>query len=765
MDPDFLKEVLSFDIVSLTETHAFQQDLSLFGFKSPFRKDRAPTSKSRKSFGGIAVFVKDYLIENQIVQEEKTENADVIWLRLDKKFLNSNCHLYIACTYLSPLNKYNNAYAKNSFENLRKDVEKFTSKGFVLLLGDFNARTGTLNDFINISNDICNGPALKSNDCTNGTRNNEDRAKPSKRGKELIAMCKDLDMSILNGRTPGDAYGRITCFRPNGCSVVDYGICSNDFINNVLFFKVNTPLPLISDHSAIQVSISVDINGVTKDLPEENLTDLPVLYKWNQNSKEKFTETIQSVAFKQKLSVLADSNDLDTVISEFNKILHSTLDIIKPTKLKTKRNYLNSWYNDECRSAKLEICKLGKALRSDPFNKSKRIELGNKRKAYKSLLRKSKRDFQLNKLEKMTSKSSGTKNYWRQFDSLRGNKDHDVSCLNPAEARKHFSALFNSGSPLPSSKKLDKGPLDYELTLDELSIASKNLLSGKSCGIDGINNEILSLLFQLYPSFFLNLFNIILSTGKYPSHWAVSLISPVHKKGSWYDILNFRGISLTPCISKFFETVLNNRLITFCSNNKILSQTQLGFIKGSRTSDAHIILNNLINNYCYKKHRYIYSSFVDFEKAFDRIPRSTLFTKLSKCGITGNFFNVILSMYTNNTAMVKLGQKLTLPFSVNIGVRQGCVLSPTLFNIFLADFCEALSQKKMDLLKIDEVKEIPAIIWADDILLLSTTKHGLQNQLNALLKYSDDNGLTVNTKKPSVYVLTREVFLSETAFI
>ena len=130
------------------------------------------------------------------------------------------------------------------------------------------------------------------------------------------------------------------------------------------------------------------------------------------------------------------------------------------------------------------------------------------------------------------------------------------------------------------------------------------------------------------------MFNIIFTTGKFPSEWSVSLISPVHKKGSLYDISNFRGISLTPCISKLFETVLNNRLLNWCVEKK-------GFIKGNRTSDAHIILNNLID-------RNIYSCFVDFEKAFDKVPPSILFSKLAKYGITSKFFNVILSMYSDN---------------------------------------------------------------------------------------------------------------------
>ena len=89
LDCDFLNEVKAFDIVSLLETHAYGKDLQLPGYKSPFRRDEAPRGKTKKSFGGIAVFVKDYLIAEKVIKWVKTDNENVIWLKIDKKFLNA----------------------------------------------------------------------------------------------------------------------------------------------------------------------------------------------------------------------------------------------------------------------------------------------------------------------------------------------------------------------------------------------------------------------------------------------------------------------------------------------------------------------------------------------------------------------------------------------------------------------------------------------------------------------------------------------------
>jgi hypothetical protein len=192
-------------------------------------------------------------------------------------------------------------------------------------------------------------------------------------------------------------------------------------------------------------------------------------------------------------------------------------------------------------------------------------------------------------------------------------------------------------------------------------------------------------LFNAHPEVILKLFNIILSQGVHIAKWNTALINPIHKKGSKCDPLNYRGISLLSCFNNFFTAILNMRLMEFCLKNKILSKEQMGFIPGNRTSDAFIVLHNLINDYCHTKNNYIYGCFVDFTRAFDSVPRHKLFEKLIKYNITGKFYESIKNMYTNDLSCVKIGDKLTDTFQNTQGVKQGCILSPILFNIFLAD--------------------------------------------------------------------------------
>ena len=130
------------------------------------------------------------------------------------------------------------------------------------------------------------------------------------------------------------------------------------------------------------------------------------------------------------------------------------------------------------------------------------------------------------------------------------------------------------------------------------------------------------------------------------------------------------------CIGKLFLSIRNNRLAKFAKEKNLLSESQLDFVQGNRTSDPHIILHNLIQKYCHQKKGKIYGCFVDFSKAFDNVSRDILLNKLQKNGVDGKFFDILKTIYYNDMACIKIGNRYSAPFKPNKGVRQGCVLSP-----------------------------------------------------------------------------------------
>ena len=288
---------------------------------------------------------------------------------------------------------------------------------------------------------------------------------------------------------------------------------------------------------------------------------------------------------------------------------------------------------------------------------------------------------------KLSKKDS--KRFWKLLDKLDHKPNETIFKNNISQERwtAYFKSIFYNplnNRDLPENPT-DEGPLDFEISDEELEICAYILRNGKSPGLDRISYEMISCVMQVKPQVIKKIFNAILKTPTAIQKWHTSMISPIHKKGSKLDPDNYRGISLISCFAKFFLTILNHRLTKFVIDNKILSKAQFGFNPGYRTSDALLILHNLIDYYCKKKKKYIFGCFVDFHKAFDSIPRFNLFQKLLNHNINGKFYDCLINLYTGDKSCVKVGNSITDTFIINQGVKQGCILSPTLFNIFLSD--------------------------------------------------------------------------------
>ena len=136
----------------------------------------------------------------------------------------------------------------------------------------------------------------------------------------------------------------------------------------------------------------------------------------------------------------------------------------------------------------------------------------------------------------------------------------------------------------------------------------------------------------------------------------------------------------SPFLEKLFARILLNRLSTVAES--ILPEAQCGFRPGRGTVDMIFSLKQ-IQEKCIEQNRPLYMVFVDFTKAFDTVHRDTLWKILRKIGCPEVFTDMIASLHNGMKASVSLKGDLSQPFDVLNGVKQGCVLAPTLFSIFL----------------------------------------------------------------------------------
>ena len=159
-----------------------------------------------------------------------------------------------------------------------------------------------------------------------------------------------------------------------------------------------------------------------------------------------------------------------------------------------------------------------------------------------------------------------------------------------AEFENHFKSL-NLSNPTATEFNLNEidlaSTLDFNLdfTTEEILTNIKELQNNKSAGSDYIINEFLKNCPRDFVEQFVELFNLILRTGHVPEEWCIGLIVPIFKrKGSKFDVNNYRGITLLSCLGKLFSACINNRLTNFVENMNIIGEEQAAFSGGIQQS-------------------------------------------------------------------------------------------------------------------------------------------------------------------------------------
>ena len=290
-------------------------------------------------------------------------------------------------------------------------------------------------------------------------------------------------------------------------------------------------------------------------------------------------------------------------------------------------------------------------------------------------------------------------------------------------------------------------------TAAEMEVGIKMLKRGKSSGSDVVSNEIIKSAKDSIGGILVSLFNKILELKYFPSLWSLGLIVPIHKGGELDDPNNYRGITLNSCLSKLFTYVLNMRLNNYCEDNELMDDNQIGFRRGFRTADHVFTLKTLIDKSFANKKK-LYTCFVDFKKAYDTVWRNGLFFKMLKAKISPGFVQLLRDMYSKLRSCVQIQGGISPVFDSLIGLKQGCNLSPILFNLFINSLIHHINRANPDSPMLDNI-QVSCLLYADDLVILSETKEGLQKSLDALNHYIKKWFLEVNPKKTKCLTFTR----------
>ena len=796
-EEEFTKYTSDLDILCLQETHCGPHDIPtrhLTDFVSiPHCRKK---SANGRFFGGMLLLVRKSIRPGVKVSDAR--DPEILGITLKKDFFNFTDDLHVWFTYAPPVTS---PYAKSRENPILKLEAKLAGKNANhLIMGDLNGRTSDNQDFIDEETDkhsptqdidtyIPDSPISRRNTDTNPADTN---------GKLIINLCKTLQLRILNGRTPGDRWGALTRFpihRAEKPSLIDYAICSHNLVKEVQSMYV-LPFTTLSDHCCIVTRIPANFsNEENNTLDHENLlsptTSGPRFqlskletYERNLSLDPAFETLLNKIRSKRdEANCHINQEDVDEWTDELaNKIQENANKSFKKTPhTKSHRQTAQPkparWYTEKCTAAKNKLKRATNRLKQDPFNRGLQEQLIAAKKEYKRTCKNAEAQHRKTLLDRLLN-AEDPKDFWRQMKSMQGygrEIEDPSSCIPPKTWQEYFHKLLNKEEPQgPQNKKKkasDNVPsansshdstdnqgetteyqqrMQTKIKMDELKDAIRRLKFGKANGPDNIVAEYLRYATNNVLKTLLELMNIIFSQALYPASWSNNYLKALYKKGDADDPGNYRGLAIGSVLAKLYSTVLLNRIEVYVTTTGIISMNQIGFIKGCRTADHIYLLKTLITKYTKNRGR-LYAAFIDFKKAYDTVNRDTLLRNLREYGINGKMWENIKSIYKSVTYSIKIKNKVMDPISSNLGLKQGCPLSPLLFNLYVNSITQYLQPSAEDNITIHDQK-ITHFMYADDLVMVGASKNSLQRKLDRLSEFAETKDLTINTKKSQVMI-------------
>ena len=264
----------------------------------------------------------------------------------------------------------------------------------------------------------------------------------------------------------------------------------------------------------------------------------------------------------------------------------------------------------------------------------------------------------------------------------------------------------------------------YDLNVETLTIAASKLSKGKSAGCDGLTTEHLINCHPIIFPLLSKLFKMMLLNGFVPSDFGRGITIPIPKNDTLrgaHPIESFRGITLSPILSKLFEHCI---LLLFSEYFRT-SDNQFGFKSKVGCPHAIYTLRKVIDHYITNDST-VNLCFLDMAKGFDKINNNVLMLKLMKLRVPANLIMLLNYWFSISYSVVRWGRATSQPYRILSGVRQGGVLSPTLFAIYVDNFLQSFKSFGCSIFGLS----VSALMYADDLILLAPSITELQNMLN-----------------------------------
>jgi hypothetical protein len=713
---------------------------------------------------GVGFAIQTTLV-NKLTTLPKGINDRLLSLRLP---ISGKKHATLISAYAPTMTNPDDVKDK-FYEDLEAAISSVPNSDKLIIMGDFNARVGS------------------DHSTWEGVIGSHGTGKCNSNGHLLLRMCAANDLLITNTIFRLPTRNKTTWMHPRSkhWHLIDYVIVRRRDRQDVRVTKAMCGADCWTDHRLVVSKVKFKVQPPRRPQGFKAPKRVNIAKLKQGDTAQSLSEAMDS----QMESLDPESQDVEASWTSFRDLVYSTASDILG---KTSRRH-QDWFDQnstEIQQLLEEKHRLHRAYMNDPKSTSKKDAFSNIKRTVQQKLRTMQDTWLSNKADEIQAYADkhDMKNFYSALNAIYGPASSGSTPLLSADGEtlitekakllerwaEHFDSVLNRPSTINDEAILRLPQVEINHSLAELPTvlethkAIKLLSSGKAPGADSIPAEIYKAGGPKMVKKLTDLFCVMWRQKRIPQEYKdASIVHLYKRKGNRQMCDNHRGISLLSIAGKILARILLNRLNAHLDQG-LLPESQCGFRKERGTVDM-IFAARQLQEKCQEQHVCLYTTFVDLTKAFDTVSRDGLWRIMSKFGCPPEFIEMVKQFHEGMQARVQDNGDSSEPFAVTNGVKQGCVLAPTLFSLmFSAMLHDAFHEhnigvglryrtdgKLFNLRRLQsktkvQIETIRDFLFADDCALNASSEPDMQTSMDLFATACSNFGLTISTKKTEV---------------